>query len=105
MSDRAASAAKPNSGADARSAPVTPSGRVKSASGIRDAEAESARAPKLMRKSAPSISTKANRKAPSDRAAAKHEPAAEARQRPNLKPKAAEIPREGRTRVAKWIGV
>ena len=104
MSDRAASAAMPNSLADAGSAPVTPSGRVKSSSGIRDAEAESARAPKLMRKSAPSISIKANRKAPSDRAAARHEPAAEARQRPNLKPKAAEIPREGRTRVAKWIG-
>jgi phage protein D len=59
---------------------------------IPDAEAESARAPKPTRKSvqAPSISTKANRKAASDRAAAKHEPAAQARQRPNLKPKAAE---------------
>ena len=105
MSDRAASAAKPNSLADAGSAPVTPSGRVKSSSGIRDAEGESARAPNFMRKSAPSISTEANRKAPSDRAAAKREPAAEARQMPNLKPKAAERPREGRTGVAKWIGV
>jgi hypothetical protein len=39
---------------------------------------------------APSTSAKAKRKAASDPAAAKHEPAAEARQRPNLKPKAAE---------------
>ena len=106
-SDRAASTAKANSGADAISAPVTRSGRVNSASGARDAEAESALAPKPTRKSvhAPSISTRANRKAPSDRAAAKHEPAAQARQWPNLKPKAAEKPREGRTRAAKWIGV
>jgi uncharacterized Zn finger protein len=104
---RAASTAKANSGTDAISAPVTRSGRVNSASGARDAEAESALAPKSTRKSvhAPSISTMANRKAPSDRAAAKHEPAAQARQWPNLKPKAAEKPREGRTRAAKRIGV
>jgi uncharacterized Zn finger protein len=47
-SDRAASTAKAKSGADARSAPVTRSGRGKSVSGARDAEAESARAPKAM---------------------------------------------------------
>ena len=80
-SNGAASTAKANSGAGARSAPVTRSGRMKSASGIRDAEAKSARAPKLKGKSA------------------------QARQRPNLKPKVAGIPGEGRTRVAKWIGV
>jgi len=106
-SGRAASTARANSGADAGSAPVTRSGRGKSASGIPDAEAERARAPKATRESvqAPSISTKANRKAVSDHAAAKHEPAAQARRRPNLKPQAAEKPREGRTRAAKWIGV
>jgi len=82
-SDRAASTAKANSAADASRAPVTRSGRGKSASGIPDAEAESARGPKPTRKwpPAPSISAKANRKAPSDRSAATHEPAAEARQR------------------------
>jgi uncharacterized Zn finger protein len=106
-SDRTASTAKANSGADARSAPATRSGRVKSVSGIPDAEAESARVPKPTRKSAqaPSISVKANRRAVSDRAAAKPEPTAQAPQRPNLKPIAAERPREGRTRAAKWIGV
>jgi uncharacterized Zn finger protein len=106
-SDRTASTAKANSGADARSAPATRSGRVKSVPGIPDAEAESARVPKSTRKSAqaPSISVKANRRAVSDRAAAKPEPTAQAPQRPNLKPIAAERPREGRTRAAKWIGV
>jgi uncharacterized Zn finger protein len=43
---RAASTARANSAADASRAPVTPSGRGKSASGIPDAEAESARASK-----------------------------------------------------------
>ncbi|MBV8321629.1 MAG: hypothetical protein JO049_13280, partial [Hyphomicrobiales bacterium] len=105
--ERAASTAKANSAADGSFAPVTRSGRGKSASGIPDAKAQSARAPKPTRESAPapSISAKANRNAASDRAAAKHEPMAEARQRPNLKPIAAEKPREGRTRAAKWIGV
>ena len=106
-SDRAASTAKANSGADAGSATVTRSGRGKSASGIPNAEAESARAPRPTRKSVPalSISAKANRRAASDRAAAKHEPAAEARRKPNLSLNAAEKPLEGRTRAAKWIGV
>ena len=98
--DRAASTAKANSGADAISAPVTRSGRVNSASGTRDAEAESALAPKTTRKSVPALSTSAK-----TRAAAKHESTAEARQRPSLSPKAAERPREGRTRAAKWIEV
>jgi uncharacterized Zn finger protein len=105
--DRAASTANANSVADASRTPVTRSGRGKSASGIPDAEAESARAPKSTRKSmqAPLISPKASRKAAPDRAAAKHEPAAAARQRPNLSLKAAEKPREGGTRAAKGIGV
>ena len=100
-SDRVASTAKANSDAGVGATSVTSSGRAKSASGIRDAEAKSARAPKSTGKSmqAPSISTKANKKAPADRSAAKHEPAAQAPQGPNLKPKAAEIPREGRARV------
>jgi uncharacterized Zn finger protein len=104
--DRAASTARANSGADARASLVTRSGRGKSATRIPDAEAESAVAPKPMRKTvqAPSTSAKANRKAASDRGAA-NGPAARTRQRPNLKPKAAEKPREGRTRAAKWIGV
>jgi uncharacterized Zn finger protein len=104
--DRAASTPGANSAADASRAPVTRSGRGKSASRIPDAEAESARAPKPARKSAraPSIPTKANSKGAADRAAAKHEATVEARQRPNLKPIAAER-RGGRTRAAKWIGV
>jgi hypothetical protein len=79
---------------------------VKSASGILDAGAESARAPKPTRKTvqAPSTSTKANREAASNRGAA-NGPAARARQRPNVEPKAAETPHGGRTRAAKWIGV
>jgi len=106
-SDRAASTAKANSGADATSAPVTRSGRGKSASGIPDAEAASARAPKPTGKSVPALSTsaEANRRAVSARTAAKHEPTAEARQRPNLSLKAAEKARGGRTRAPKWIGV
>jgi uncharacterized Zn finger protein len=101
--ERAASTVKADSAADVSRAPVTRSGGGKSASGIPDAEAESAQARKPARKSmrAPSISTKAKRKAAADRAAAKHEPIAQARQRPKLNP----IPREGRTRAAKWIGV
>jgi uncharacterized Zn finger protein len=104
-SGRAASTTKADSGAS--SAPAPPSDRMKSASGMRDAEEKSARAPKLKGKStqALSISAKANRKAPADRVAEKHELAAQARHMPNLKPKAAEMPGEGRTRVAKWIGV
>ena len=105
-SGRAASTTKANLRADARREPVTPSGRGKSVPGVPDAEAESARAPRTTRKTVrtPSISTKANGKAASDRAAAKHEPAAQARQGPNLEPMAAEKPHEGRTRASKWTG-
>jgi uncharacterized Zn finger protein len=106
-SSRAASTARANSGSGARSAPVTPSDQVKSASGIRDAEGKSAPAPILKGKSvrALSISARATREEPADHVAEEHEPAAQARQRPNLKPKAAGMPGEGRTHVAKWIGV
>ena len=53
---------------------------------------------------APLPSAKMSRKATSDRAAAKHERASQARQKPNLKSKVVEKPRQGRAGAAKWIG-
>ena len=103
-SGRVASATKANSGADARRAHVARSGHGKSVSEVYVKEAESAWTPKTARNTerTHSTSAKASRKAPSDRAAARDEPApvTEARQK---RPRVAEKPREGRTRAAQWI--
>ena len=103
-SGRVASATKANSGADARRAHVARSGHGKSVSEVYVKEAKSAWTPKTARNTerTHSTSVKASRKAPSDRAAARDEPApaTEARQK---RPRVAEKPHEGRTRAAQWI--
>ena len=102
--DRAASPAKANSVVESRRAPAAKAGLGKSVSGVSVAPTESTPAPKAARKSerTPSTSAEANPKATFDRA--RPAPAAQAEQKPGLGAKAAEKPREGRTRAAKWIG-